>query len=65
MGTDGKGSPETLIANWNALSDADKLQVLPKILDSTPEWKKWAFSENGLINWLKWKFERSQVSFPL
>ena len=56
---------ELVIANWNALSDSEKLQLLPVILDAPPEWKKWAFSENGLVNWLRWKFEQCQRFFPL
>lgn len=54
-----------MVSSWNKLSDAEKLRILPSIMDSTPEWRIWAFSDVGLVTWLKWKFERARLPFPL
>jgi hypothetical protein len=58
-------NPSEIVASWNTLSDADKLQMLPKIMDSTPQWKEWAFSRTSLVTWLKLKFQQANVPFPL
>ena len=53
-----------VLTAWTKLSDDQRLQLLPLLINRTGEWQNWALSETTLVAWLRWKFEEAKQPFP-
>ncbi|HLC44445.1 MAG: hypothetical protein A2722_01730 [Candidatus Doudnabacteria bacterium RIFCSPHIGHO2_01_FULL_50_11] len=48
---------------WMTLPREQKKLILPRLLDSMVEWKRWLFSEYGILVWLRRVFSQANIPF--
>lgn len=52
-----------ILAGWDKLTNDEKEQVIPILLDRTRTWHSWSMYDDTLIDWLQEKFASVGIAF--
>ena len=52
-----------ILTGWDKLTNKEKEQVIPILLDRTRSWHSWSMDDDMLIGWLQDKFASVGIAF--